>query len=612
MKAIYYIVLVLLFGVSFPVMLSANDKWQRKPEAYWQPVAEAKGAEKIKLLNKLAIIFINTGLNRPDSALYYAKQSMQLSQKMGDLKSYARTAELCGNISLQLSQVDNGLTYYRIAARLAEKQQHGDLMAASIRGIGTALWYSGKFNQAIDTIRRVMRYFREENQQQEFADATMVLSSIYGEMGNYEKAFEVAQESLKLSRESGDFNNIILSLVQLGFLYKNVGDYQTAMNYFQQGFAINPPTKAWCYRHLCNRVGDLYTAQKKYDSAYYFYSQSLHSHSESKTSLLRMADYWLATSQYQKSETLFRKVYDQLNNTGEGNLLVFALIGLGKTAIATQDWQTATSFGYKALAYARQRDTRLTLRDAYELLYQAYDGQSKADSAYVYYKKFVLEKDAVVSDQFKGKIFAYKQESQIQLLASEKLMAEQELAKNRLLQTILLAGIFFLLLFGLFIFWNLSLKRKNEKLKNKEVQAALKQRAAEMEMQALRAQMNPHFIFNALSSVNRFILKNDAEKASDYLTRFSRLIRLVLVNSQRETISLEEELEMLRLYLQMEQLRFNNAFDFSIHARQHAKLLHGAADQFGNRRDGLQHERDCGGDHFSRFCARVAEILCRL
>ena len=83
-------------------------------------------------------------------------------------------------------------------------------------------------------------------------------------------------------------------------------------------------------------------------------------------------------------------------------------------------------------------------------------------------------------------------------------------------------------------------------------------------MQALRAQMNPHFIFNCLSSINRFILKNEPDMASDYLTRFSRLIRLVLINSQQSLIVLQDEIEMLRLYIEMEQLRFKKAFDYSV------------------------------------------------
>jgi LytS/YehU family sensor histidine kinase len=114
------------------------------------------------------------------------------------------------------------------------------------------------------------------------------------------------------------------------------------------------------------------------------------------------------------------------------------------------------------------------------------------------------------------------------------------------------------------IFKNMALKRKNEKLESRQKEAELQHHVTELEMQALRAQMNPHFIFNCLSSINRFILKNEMEAASNYLTKFSRLIRMVLNNSKKQFISLEDELEMLRLYLDMERLRFKDAFDYSI------------------------------------------------
>ena len=92
----------------------------------------------------------------------------------------------------------------------------------------------------------------------------------------------------------------------------------------------------------------------------------------------------------------------------------------------------------------------------------------------------------------------------------------------------------------------------------------LKQTATELEMQALRAQMNPHFIFNSLNSINRFILKSDKSQASRYLTKFSKLIRLILQNSQAALITLDSELESLELYLSLEALRFNNYFDYKI------------------------------------------------
>ena len=94
--------------------------------------------------------------------------------------------------------------------------------------------------------------------------------------------------------------------------------------------------------------------------------------------------------------------------------------------------------------------------------------------------------------------------------------------------------------------------------------AELKQQGTELEMQALRAQMNPHFIFNSLNSINRFILQNNRTQASEYLTKFSKLVRLILQNSQASLIPLESELESLELYLNLEALRFNYHFDYKI------------------------------------------------
>jgi LytS/YehU family sensor histidine kinase len=91
-----------------------------------------------------------------------------------------------------------------------------------------------------------------------------------------------------------------------------------------------------------------------------------------------------------------------------------------------------------------------------------------------------------------------------------------------------------------------------------------KHKATELEMQALRAQMNPHFIFNSLNSINRFILQNNKEQASEYLTKFSKLVRLILQNSNASLITLESELEALQLYLELESLRFNHRFNFTI------------------------------------------------
>lgn len=106
--------------------------------------------------------------------------------------------------------------------------------------------------------------------------------------------------------------------------------------------------------------------------------------------------------------------------------------------------------------------------------------------------------------------------------------------------------------------------RQLEAQRIRQLELSFEQKLAETEMTALRAQMNPHFIFNCLNSIKLYATENDTAKASDYLTRFSRLIRLVLENSRSEHVTLRNELDALQLYLEMEAMRFKRKLRFSI------------------------------------------------
>ncbi len=100
----------------------------------------------------------------------------------------------------------------------------------------------------------------------------------------------------------------------------------------------------------------------------------------------------------------------------------------------------------------------------------------------------------------------------------------------------------------------------------------LKRKMLHSEQKALRAQMNPHFIFNALNSIRRYILIEDTENADDYLTKFALLMRKVLENSKHEFIPLQEEIETLRLYMELEKMRFDESFTFDIEIDQELNL----------------------------------------
>ncbi|HET6991753.1 MAG TPA: histidine kinase, partial [Bacteroidia bacterium] len=109
------------------------------------------------------------------------------------------------------------------------------------------------------------------------------------------------------------------------------------------------------------------------------------------------------------------------------------------------------------------------------------------------------------------------------------------------------------------ILWRTRIIRKKESEKT-----ALNKMIAEYQMSAIRAKMNPHFIFNAINSIQNYILDNNTQYAYDYLAKFSKLIRQVLVNSEHNLITLQTELEMLAIYIELEQRRFSNKFEYEI------------------------------------------------
>ncbi|HTQ27080.1 MAG TPA: histidine kinase [Puia sp.] len=117
------------------------------------------------------------------------------------------------------------------------------------------------------------------------------------------------------------------------------------------------------------------------------------------------------------------------------------------------------------------------------------------------------------------------------------------------LSSLLLAVLFIIF----FVRYRISVIRK---------EAAFKEKIKEVEMTALRAQMNPHFIFNSLNSIENFIMQNEKRLASDYLNKFARLIRMILESSRKQVVPLAKDMDAIRLYVELEQLRFNHTFRY--------------------------------------------------
>lgn len=452
------------------------------------------------------------------------------------------------NGSQHLSRFEpvESLENYDSAIIYAKRTDDDFLLASSFLGAGQARWYQSNFRGAIDTVGRAIEMFRtfnlkDLNVRLQLVSALRILSNIYHAVGDYENAFNAASESLELNKK--DMPNKVLSLVQLGALYKSMHDYSTAMAYFNRASYLGPKPRRYEYRELHTQMGMLYSERGLFDSALLHYRKSLAGHPLPTNVNLRIGECYLLQGKFDTAYEYLSTVYHEELKIRDLPILIPAMIALSKIYIHRDQLDSALLLANEAYEIASNRDLRQDKRDASLLLTIIHEKKNNSLLALSFYQQHVALKDSIISDQFKGQLYSFKRRS------DEAAHASQLKSLRTILIVIILAAVC--------VFLILMLRHKNEKLK-------LKQRTTELEMQALRAQMNPHFIFNCLTAINHFILNNDNESASDYLTRFSRLIRLVLINSEKATVTLEEELNLTKLYLEMEQLRFSNSFDYEI------------------------------------------------
>jgi hypothetical protein len=301
---------------------------------------------------------------------------------------------------------------------------------------------------------------------------------------------------------------------------------------------------------------EIFTHLGMYDSALYRFEHFDSAHAIDKdlrVFLVSKGEYFLIRGELATALPYFLKGLQLHKSRNDRNEIMRTLVDMANTYLGLHEDRLAFAYASEGLIIGREVKAMAVLRDGYKVLYTVYDNRREPDSAYTYYRRYIAARDFVTADQAKGAFTAFKYEQRIDQLNNEQLISRQRL-------NIVLIFALAVLVVSFLVVRNVLLKRKNEKLRNQQLQATLKHKATELEMQALRAQMNPHFIFNCLNSINRFILKNETDAASNYLTQFSRLIRMVLNNSRKSVIPLEEEVNMLTLYMDMEKLRFKNAF----------------------------------------------------
>jgi tetratricopeptide (TPR) repeat protein len=441
-----------------------------------------------------------------DSGLQYSQRMMTLAQKINWPKGIAM-AHLCFAVQYSKNKPNEWRLSLQKAMAIAKTIKNDSLLGECYWGFAALYGSKRSYAIAIKYFELAAMTYLKAKSYFEAANAYNNVGATWYDLGNKKKAMAYYQKELQLARKHKQELAEAFALNNIGnILEDSTGYKEEALSLFEKANQL--------FKKL-NRP--IYAAQGEY----------------------YIGEEYLKQKQYSKALPYLQRgwgVYQKYHWTSEG---LESGINFERSLYETYKGLNQPS---KALFYLEKYSTLL-------------DSSLKSE--------IQAQRDIVKIQEEKD-----KQQTQISSLQNKEIQQERTLQKRT--QNFLWGGVGMLLIVGAGLFWyNQKLRLKNKDLEDKnEIIKEVTHKIQATEITALRAQMNPHFIFNCLNSIQLYTAQNNTEKATDYLNKFSRLIRLVLENSRSDKVSLDNELETLRLYIEMEAMRFRGKVNFQINTAQ--------------------------------------------
>jgi tetratricopeptide (TPR) repeat protein len=388
------------------------------------------------------------------------------------------------------------------------------------------------------------------------------------ETGNYLESLQYASRHLELSNRLNDTVQKGFAHLVFGHDYKGFGYYQQALNHYFQAkeffksyYLARGRPEVDTYTILC--IGDVYLKMNRLDSALIYTQQAFDSarsvgHEYYILYALRLfGDIYTTKGNTDTAMRFYRQYVPLFYNSNENSRDVcFVYNNMAGIFQKNGAIDSAILYANKAFSHARQYSDQENLYRAALLLSDYYKNQNEPE-AFTYFRIASAAKDSMLGSD---------KSRQAQLLHFNEGVRDKEIQEAnkkeaaRINRNIVIAELAVLIIS--FLIWSrirqLRLRYESmleqkelEKLKSKYEKELL-----ELEAKALRAQMNPHFIFNSMNSIKALMQQGENEKAITYLTTFSMLIRTIFNNSDKRQITLFDEIDTCKLYLQLESLRF--------------------------------------------------------
>lgn len=438
--------------------------------------------------------------------------------------------------------------------------------------LGIIAFYQDDFPKALQNYSGSLALRKTIGDRKGIAASQNNMAIIYRAMGNYAEALKSHYASLKIEEENGDQQAAGLSYNNIGIVNELLEEYEEAIRNYEK--AVNLAREAHDTQGMgnaYNNIGIVWKKQGKYDKALENYTLALElrkevgypkgifeSYNNIGTIYYTLGNYVEALKIHELSLAISTKANYEL---GMAN----SRLNTGLVYIKQKQFAKAEPLLKNALAYYQSIHYKQNIVEAYEALTALYCDRKDYKQAMDYLRLYVAQKDSLVNDNTKRELlqasmkYDYEKKEAVAKVEQEKKEAIQneELQKRATQVKLYIALCILIVIVFVGIFLQMRNRRNTEKLR-------LENSLIDLEQKALRLQMNPHFIFNALNSIQGFITENNQASARKYLSKFARLMRLIMENSAKKTVSLQNEIDVLNDYLELTRLRFPEKFSFEI------------------------------------------------
>jgi tetratricopeptide (TPR) repeat protein len=500
-----------------------------------------------------------------DSLSNCLREAMEAGQK-------SKACTLTHQLSVQLwigGKVDSSLIFSMQTYDLAVQLKDTSFQVKGLTNCAYNCQQKGDFNAAIGYFEKAIALSEKSNDTLQWANSLENMSVVYGATGltNYPKALDLLLKAAKLKEDAKAFTLLPGTYKNISAIFKEVKDTVNreiyllkAVRLIDEGKAMNPTFQAAVY----NEAGRFYTDEKRdlFKAEAYFnrvleISKKLNWKKGISASISNLANVKELQGDYRNALLLLSDALKIKAEINDFYGVVNVYYSTGDIYFRLKNFGAASENFIKARDLALQKNMSNELNKSYQGLYLTHKATGNYQTALEYY-----EKSSALSDSLSGinhkktmaeletKYQTEKKEQQIQQLTAEKQIETLRTRQRTLVAVVLGSLLILIALVGFLI-----IRQKN--LSNKK-------RESELNQKLLRSQMNPHFIFNALGTIQNYIYNNRADDAGKYLAKFAKLMRNILESSINERIPIDQEVDTVTNYLTLQQIRSKNNFSFEV------------------------------------------------